>query len=139
MKKIIIGIIALLILGGATTAYFIYNKPHQDIASANVDYSLNAKDLYAEYDKDEQKADKKYLDKILKVKGKVADIKKDSVVTIMLESGAMMGLVACEMDEFSEHKEIKVEHGETVTIKGILTGKLIDVVLVRCIILNQNQ
>lgn len=137
MKKIIILIVGLIVCGTLITAYYLYNKPHKDIASANVDYTVPARQLYAQYENNGQKANSKYLNKILVTHGIVAQIKRDSTITIMLETGDMVGYVACELDEYSEHGDISIEKGDKVTMKGIMAGKLIDVILIRCIILDE--
>ena len=43
-----------------------------------------------------------------------------------------MGGVSCEMQDTSGTENIKA--GDSVTIKGVCTGVLMDVVLVRCVL-----
>lgn len=135
MKKILI---PLLILGavGLAIGIYQYNKPHKDIRSAEPAFTLEATELYSAYDTEEAAANEKYLDKVIQVTGEVADVSENGEgnLTVTLDGGGMLGGVICEMDTFSEEgTEARFEPGQTVTLKGICTGMLMDVVLVRCV------
>lgn len=124
----------LAIIGGGL-AYYLWNKPHQNMEQAAVDTTLSAKDLFTAFDTDEQKANERYLDKVIQVSGVVTSSSQgeDGLTKISLESGDEMFGTICELDALSKHKRTQFTPGETITIKGKCTGKLMDVVLVRCV------
>ncbi len=134
MKKIAI-IIGLLAVIGAGVGYMMYNKPHKDIKSTKADISISAEELFAAYESDESAANARFLDKMIEVKGKVLEVKtdEDGNTVVSLEGGGMMFGVICNLDALSEHKRTEFQTGEEVSFKGICTGLLMDVVLVRCV------
>ncbi len=137
MKKYLPYVFLLLAFGMVIGASQ-YFKPHKNINKASVDFSLSATKLYAEFENDESTAQQKYLDKIIEVSGKVASVSEnDSANTIItLESDHMLFGVQCELDAFSKSANKTLpEEGENLKLKGICSGMLSDVVLVRCIIL----
>jgi RecG-like helicase len=133
-KKILL---ALFVLGaaGAGYGYYMYNKKPADIRTITANFELTAAALVADYNKDENAANLKYLDKVIDVKGKVAEVKVDNATgqaTVILDSGDPMAAVTCSFynDEAASVKSIA--QGAEVVIKGKCTGKLMDVVLNKC-------
>ena len=133
MIKKIIGLVIVLGLIGAIFGYQQYAKTLDKTADLKSDITLNAQDLFLAYESDESAANKKFLDKIVEVKGVVASTKEDDGKSnIYLETEDMLANIACQM----ENKLIKVpKEGTTVTIKGVCTGYLSDVVLVRAVLI----
>ncbi|MDB9723193.1 MAG: hypothetical protein QNK88_00455 [Polaribacter sp.] len=135
-KKIIFGIL-LLFFFGAIIGYKIYNKPHVNVAQEKAAISSTASVLLEAFSADETAANLKYLGKIIQVKGVISKIeivnKKGS---ISLETEALFGSVLCTLtpEESLSIKELKI--GQEILLKGICTGFLMDVVLVKCIIKN---
>jgi len=134
MKKILLSLSLLAVLG-LGFAYYLYNKPHQNIKKAEADFQMEAIALFSAFEADEASANKKYLDKIIEISGIVKEAGKaeGGILTITLEAGDMMFGVRCQLDELTEHKRVDFKEGEKVTFKGICTGMLMDVVLVRCV------
>ncbi|MEZ4984736.1 MAG: hypothetical protein R2795_06830 [Saprospiraceae bacterium] len=125
----------LLVLAGVFLGYKLWNKPHEDMLLANSDIAFEATKLFSEFDTDELTANTAYLDKVILITGTVVSSSKDDngQVKIMLESGDPMFGVICELDTHSSHKRTDFTPGESITLKGKCTGKLMDVVLVRCV------
>lgn len=133
-KTIIIGL--LLAVVGSGLAYMIYNKPHQNMQSAQPDFKMTATELFTQFETDESAANKKYLDKVMELNGTINSISEEKdKVSITFDAGGMLGGVICQLDQLSEHKRTTFEAGETIQVKGICTGLLMDVVLVRCVVL----
>lgn len=133
MKKILLILLPVVLIGLAA-AYFIYNKPHKDIQGSDADLQMTATELYQDFDTDEAAANTSYLDKLIAVTGQIKEVTNDDEGTsVHLETeGGMFGVI-CQLDPLSEHKRTDFAVGETVTLKGICTGMLMDVVLVRCV------
>jgi hypothetical protein len=134
-KLLIFGCIAAVIGGGF--GYYMWNKPHAEIGKP--DFTTTATELAAEFTADEAKATEKYvgsMDKmiVVQVSGTVSSVENDtSGVSIALETGDPMNGVSCVLDKFTKQAKTDYKAGDVVTLKGICTGKLSDVVIDRCV------
>lgn len=126
IKKILIVILAIVILGGAYGAW-MYFQPHRDVQSTETDYTLKSSDIVQEYLRDNQVANKKYLagdgeSKILEIEGQVSEVSEDfrgNTVVLLKPDTAKAGVKAFFTEETSaEAKQLK--EGTTVTIKGVI-------------------
>ena len=128
MKKYVVGL-AILILGGFMGVY-MYNKPVENISKLKTDLQIEASSLLAAFEANEKDANEKYLDKVIEVHGPVLKVEtKNGKQTIFLDADNLMSNVIFQL----EHLEEGVKVGEDVTLKGICTGYLMDVVLIRAI------
>ena len=134
MKKSIKYFILLGIIGIAF-GFYMYNKPHKNIKNSKADFKMEANQLFADFEENEMEANTKYLDKIIQITGTVREAKSDTEgnSSIMLETENELSGVNCELDNLTKHKRINFNAGEKVTFKGICTGMLMDVVMVRCV------
>lgn len=129
-RKIALLVFALALVGGII-GYKMYTKPHKEVTDSKADFSLSSADLYRAYGENEREANTKYLNKILEVKGTISTINTVDVgSSFVLDSGDPMGGITCEFESSDATKDLAV--GQTVSVKGFCTGKLIDVVLTRC-------
>ena len=128
MKKSIVIIFLLLILAGTWIAYRMYNKPHRDPAT-ETSIQITAVDLFRSYETNEVEANGRYLDKVLEVSGKVIEItnNQENFPVIILETDNPMFAVRCTM----EKSDASANVGDTVKIKGICTGYLSDVIIIK--------
>ena len=132
MKKVIL---SLLVLGiaGAAIGYYMYTKPVAKMKSMSVDETVTAEQIFTAFEEDEMKANAKYLDKIVVVQGTVIKTSKDvEKATIFLDTGDMLANIMCQMEDIESGLP---SNGETVSIKGLCTGYLTDVILIKGIIL----
>lgn len=127
MKKYII-VIAVLIVVAAGIAYRMYNKPHRDPASESA-IEINATELFRAYENNEAEANTLYLDKVLAVSGNVAEVttNQEGMTVIILETESPMFGVSCTM----ESATLTAKPGDRIIIKGICTGYLSDVVIIK--------
>ena len=79
------------------------------------------------------------IDKIIEVRGRVYEIQKDeNQVSLLLDASKDgMGYVTCSMNISEQSKINSLSIGGNAKVKGICTGYLMDVVLNKCIIINQ--
>ncbi len=132
MKKnyfIIAGVLLLLIIGWG---FYKYNKPHAGITDQKIDYTLTAADLFNSFQKDESAANKKYLGKVIEVKGMISVIQAGSGNTNIQIDASPMGGVNCSFSNADEQMLKTLKKGDTLTVKGRCTGFLMDVNLVDC-------
>ncbi len=131
MKKIII-ILCILGIGAASFGFYYYHLPRKGVSGLNPVEIADAKVLFDEFMADEGAANKKYLGKVIEVFGIVQSVNTDDrgSMNVMIDSENDMGSVNCQFEKQSKMPEIKT--GNSVLIKGICSGILMDVVLVDC-------
>lgn len=123
-----------LVMIGCGIGYIIYNQSHQNIRSAQADFKMTATELFSDFEANETTANTKYLDKIIDLEGEIQSVSETANKTsITLEAGGILGGVICQLDESQSHKRASFKAGEMVQFRGICTGMLMDVVLVRCV------
>jgi hypothetical protein len=135
IKKIIIGILVLGIIG-VFIAYKMYNKPHVNVEETSADISITADKILNDFSSDENLANLKYLDKIIEVKGVVSEINIEKGI-ITIETNDDFGSVLCHLSEEASRKVSGLQEGQIIVVKGICTGFLMDVILVKCEFINQ--
>ncbi len=135
MKKKIIIILILCGAIAAATGLYLFNKPRESVADMKTELRSEAALLVADFESDEQKANEKYLGKVIEVTGvvSVSNINEQGELNVTLMGGDLAG-VGCQFENTKKAVNKKINIGDTVTIKGICTGILIDVVLVDCVI-----
>ncbi len=136
MKRYLVLVVLIGIVGVGFIAFQQYNKKHDDLSIAKVDYKVSAIDLFNEYNTNESSADKKYLGKTIEVYGKISNIDKENAsAKIYLDTEDLMSSVMCEMDEKADISDLN--EGDVVSLRGVLAGSLMDVVLNRCILIEK--
>ena len=142
-KRIIIGGIVVVIMMAAIYAWYQYNRTVEGLSAVRADYSINASVLINEFVNNEDSANKKYLNKILSVKGMIKNI-ESAQGTIVLGDTADMSGVRCVLDSSAHSNAGSLQRGAIITVKGAITGfnkdetGLLgsDVQLNRCVIAN---
>lgn len=131
-KYLLIAILVWVLL--IAMGLYIYNKPHSSAANIKPDYSLDATDLYKQFQQDEAVANKKYLDKVIEVKGTVAEVQRSGKnATVELRGESAMGGINCSFTNMEPNIQI-TSKGSLLTIKGKCSGFLMDVNLVDCVV-----
>lgn len=136
-KILLIGLILIII-----SLFFIinlYNKPFIDIKKSNPELEITAQEILNDYRADENSANEKYVDNLIQIKGEIADIsfaKGISIITLKDTSG--LSSIICQMLPEDNLNVLKLKKGNQVLIKGICTGYLIDVMMVRCVLNYEN-
>ena len=138
IKKILYSILFVIVLLGVIGIY-IFFKPEKSLLNLKPNYKLTAIELFNEYSSNEEAANTKFLGKIIQVTGTIHEINlEDSIrTTVILETEDMFSGVTCVLNDryASQQKEILI--GSEVTIKGECSGKLIDVVLNNCVLIDE--
>jgi hypothetical protein len=135
MKKwIIIGALVVVAAVIAVVTY-LYQKPTEKTVSGEAAYALDAATLFNEFNEDEAKANEKYVNKVIAVKGTISEVMMaDSIgMNIMLASQNPVFGVSCQVPGQSK---TALKEGDEIEIKGLCTGKLMDVVLIKCVVEN---
>jgi len=138
-KRILLGFIAVAIIGGAWFGYNEYNRKVKDLADVKAQITMQTNDLINAFEKDEKTANAQYLDKIIAVKGSVKTIEKDDRgnYSIVLGDNSSMSSVRCSMDSVHAREVISINEGTEVVVKGACTGFNADELLGSDVILNR--
>jgi hypothetical protein len=120
----------LLLLAGIW--YFIFYRPthYERNIAAEKSIALTSDSLVTAYETNEHRCDSLFLNKALEVTGEIAEIRQDQAgkSIIILKSNDPMSNVSCTMKGKTSFKP-----GEQVTVKGICTGYLMNVILIESI------
>lgn len=130
---LLLSVLALLFTVGIA-GYKMYTKPHRNIEATKA-ISVSSIQLATDYENDELRSNSLYLDKVLDVTGEITEISKNQKgETIIALKGTGMSTVRCTLEGVVPPE---IKSGGSAMLKGICTGYLTDVVLVRCIVYNK--
>ena len=116
--------------------FYVFKNAETSVSSKKADIVMLAGELLKDFNTDENLANNKYLNKIITVKGlvdNIADNKTD--VSVYLKLKDETSGVLCSFDR-AEFKKSAIKAGTQVSIKGICSGYLMDVVLNKCALEN---
>ncbi|MFO7258141.1 MAG: hypothetical protein DIU61_010615 [Bacteroidota bacterium] len=130
IKKILGGIFVVLLLGiGAV--YFVFNKPHPSVDKP--DMLVSASELIMAFEEDERAANGKYVGKVLEVSGTIAEvIEKQNSFVLLLGDTSTVSRVSCTLEHEQDSMAYGLRAGDALTLRGICSGRLLDVILVDC-------
>jgi len=136
--KIIILVIAALIVTGFYFIWAQYHRKHADTTDLTATVRKEAMSLIKEFESDETAASLKYNGKVISVKGAVLKVENnnDKRNLILGDKSSAAGVI-CEFQPEHKSDAGKIIPGQQISVKGICTGMLLDVVMVRCV-LEQN-
>ena len=136
VKYISYAFIVIILLGGIAWFSFL-NVPKASSQGKNAEYTLPATDLFQAFEADEESSNAKYIGEIIEVIGTITEIDTDEqgAAVILLASDSDFGGVLCTLESSQLEKAMKLKLGDRVTIKGVCTGMLMEVVLNKGIII----
>ncbi len=133
LKRIILFILVIGII--ASIAFYMWNKPHKDIAAAKEDFILTSTDFYKEYVANETTANTKYLDKVIAVEGTISAIELENAdePTVALTTGTADMTVSCGFKKELLNEIKKLKQNDKIKIKGKCDGMgMFGVVITQC-------
>jgi hypothetical protein len=134
-KFIIAGFLCAAIAVGIY-AYKEYNRKPANLQTLKADVSILATQLVNDFTTNEEAANAKYLGKVLLVNGRLIEVQNqnDTLLTLFIGDTTQTSKVSCLMDKVHINNSKKYKQGDSVSIKGICTGYLMDVELNRCVV-----
>ena len=129
MTKLIyaIAVVAITALGGYYYV-FVYSKTHHRNVQSEKGIVIQADSLSAAYQADEKNANALYLNKAVEISGTIVSIDKNQEGKITLNIGRSDSFSNVSVTLIST-TPISQKIGETITIKGVCTGALSDVII----------
>lgn len=137
--RVLFFVTAIIIVAVLSYSMYLYQKPTISTENKKTDLSISATDFISAFESNEENANKKYLDKVVQVKGRVQEVLSDDPesLQILLQGESEMPLVACGMQAGQKEAVQKIKAGMEVIIKGQCSGMLMDVTLSECILINK--
>jgi tRNA_anti-like len=110
-----------------------FNRKHVATTEIKPAFTKTAAELVQDFETDETSANKMYNDKVIAVQGNILKLENnDSIHNIMLKGTSPMSSVLCQFEKNNAVIFENKKEGDEIIIKGICTGLLMDVILVRC-------
>lgn len=101
------------------------------------DFKVSAPDLVAEYEANEVAADKKYKGKIVRITGKIGDIKKTGIgdemyIRFKMPNPYAIRSVSCTFGEEAADELATLQQGDRIVIQGTVSQLFMDVQIENC-------
>jgi hypothetical protein len=134
-KKYALVAITIIIAIAAIYGYKEFNRKPADVSSLKTQVVITADSIIAAYERDEVKANEKFLGKTILINGVVSEMNNehDTLLNVIIGNNGLHN-VSCLLDNIQLENYKKCSVGRPVFIKGICTGFLADVELNRCVI-----
>jgi hypothetical protein len=112
----------------------VYNNTPINMYKSKVDFSTTSQLLITDFIENKNIANLKYVDHIIQVNGVIDDIAyKENTRIITLKYQDMDSSIICLLQNQENNK---LKKGQSVSIKGICTDFLLDVMLINCVVVN---
>lgn len=130
VKYILYAIAAIIIIGGIAWFAFL-NVPKASSQGKTADFKVPATELFQAFETDEAASNAKYIGKIIDVSGTIEEISTDEqgAAVVLLAGGGDFGGVLCTLEPSQTEKIKAKDFGDDITIKGVCTGMLMEVVV----------
>ena len=121
--KVLLTIAAIGLIAGLLMVFWIFNKPHRDVAKEK-GIALSAQQVYDAFRTNEASANSKYLDKAIELTGTVADVStnQEGQKVVNFSTNDLLVMINCTFK--TDPGNLKA--GDTITFKGICTGYIPD-------------
>ncbi|RTL55693.1 MAG: hypothetical protein EKK39_02520 [Sphingobacteriales bacterium] len=118
-------LILVVVVAIAATGFvvYVYNKPHRNVAKEKA-VTLTAEQLYHAFKDNEQQANQLYLDKVIELTGRIAQIATNQQGQTVIDFNTADSMVTINCTFKNKPPNIKV--GDSVHFKGICTGYIPD-------------
>lgn len=138
-RKKITYMLSSVILLTSIIFIIIYYKPHRSVRGEDPAYTMTVQQLVNAFSQSETRADSMYAGRILELEGRLKEmILNDSTLILLLGDSTQMTGVSCYLNKDQKQKYTSIRRGETVKVKGICNGMLLDIVMDKCILLPES-
>ncbi len=120
MKRIIIFIVLIVVVVASVVAYRMYSEETPDIVNREPDVVTDAKTLIADFEKDTAAAVAKYMDKVIRLSGRLKKIDTTGTLILGEEGNASEVVVGLDRRHMQDHAGLVV--GSMVTVQGTCSG-----------------
>jgi len=128
--KIVVPVVVVI---AAIAGYKYVNRPVGNAGDMDADVKITSTQLQQAYENNETDADSAYLGKVIEVHGTVLAVDPEEH-TITLKTASDMSCVSCEISEQLANDLDVFKTGDSVIVKGVCAGYLMDVVLKQSVV-----
>lgn len=120
--------------------YRLYIAPSTDIEKKQPVESVAWHELTNAFENDEAAATERFVDQVISVAGTILEIRnsKEGYIIKIGDEGSMVSVI-CQFDKEDNEMNSQLKAGDSIVIKGICAGYLMDVMLIRCVILEVEE
>ena len=138
IKVLLIAVLALGIIG-AISYFSFMNAPKASSKGKKIELSIPAAELFKAFEQDETASNAKYMSKIIAVTGIIDEIEEDrnGAPVLFLQTGADVAGILCTLESSQKEKASGLKTGDAVTVKGVCTGMLMEVVINKGILIDK--
>ncbi len=122
LKRILLGGLVLLIIGGIAI-WYIFNEKFEDTSKEPPAYTVSAMDFIKEFEKNDTLANKKYAEKIITINGRVSAMEAaDTTINIKMIDTTTDAYIIFAFQQQHREGAKQLKEGDTVSIKGSCSG-----------------
>lgn len=137
--KIALFVVFFIAVAGILAALYLYNLKPQDLQKVKPHFVITATDLQKAFEENEKASSEKYIDKIIEVSGEITSVKpgEKNTLNISLKTGSDFSAVICTLPTVSDTTFFKT--GNQITLRGVCSGFLLDVLLNNCAVVENTK
>jgi hypothetical protein len=130
--KIALAVVFIVAVGGILAALYLYNLKAKDLKKVKPDFVVTSTDFQKAFEENEKNASVKYINKVIEVKGEIIAIEGTDKKTwnVTLQTASDMSKVICTFPKVANPEVFAL--GKEVTIRGVCSGVLSDILLNNC-------
>lgn len=140
IKVGVYGLLLIAIVFGSIIIYINIKKPSEVYISnyKNVD-RVPLEDLIGMFNENEEKANATLIDKIIEVEGVVKEVSflNNRHTIILNKENFTQSFVICDMFPLGDYTINQFAIGDTIVLRGVCKGYLLDVIMLNCIPINE--
>ena len=124
LRWIFLAIVAMALAGGAIF-YYVMTAEFADTTSEKPAYTISAIDLLTEFQQNDSAANKKYVEQILAVSGRVSEVEGvDTSATVKFVDSLTGSYLIFDFQSATSRQAAALQPGESVTLKGSCSGSI---------------
>jgi len=139
-KVEILGLLLITFIVSFIMIYISYNKP-ADINVSKIENvnQLSIEELLTEFNGNLEKANATFIEKVIEVEGVIKEVSYlNNRHTIILKSKSFtQSFVICDMSPKSNDRTNEFVVGNTIVLRGVCKGYLLDVIMLNCMPTNE--
>ena len=143
-KKIFNKILLVALSAGIVLSILIFNKltePTPKLTkSARASLKISSTELLAQFLENEEMANETYVEKVIEVEGIVKEVTfLNNRYTVLLQGQGDYACLICDMNDNPTNQFDSITKGDTITLKGVCKGFLMDAILLNCVLITTQK
>jgi hypothetical protein len=134
--KIALLVVVFVAFGGILAALYMYNLKPKDLQKEKPHFVITAAEFQKAFEENEKASSEKYINKIIEISGEIITIEAatNSSWNITLQTASDFSKVLCTFPAIRDSSVFVA--GKQVTLRGVCSGFLSDVLLNNCAVIS---